>query len=109
VIIALAHPATIERIDVDTAFFKGNCPDRCSMHAAFVPEDARGRGGGNVASLVTQSMFWQVLMPDQKLIKDTKHSFESDQLTSLGVVTHIRFNIIPDGGVSRLRVWGRLQ
>jgi allantoicase len=23
-------------------------------------------------------------------------------------VTHVRFNIIPDGGVSRLRLWGEI-
>ncbi|WP_423221422.1 hypothetical protein, partial [Burkholderia contaminans] len=23
-----------------------------------------------------------------------------------GPVTHVRFNIFPDGGVSRLRLWG---
>ena len=27
---------------------------------------------------------------------------------ALGPITHIRFNIFPDGGVSRLRLWGRL-
>jgi allantoicase len=29
-------------------------------------------------------------------------------VVSLGPVTHVRFNIIPDGGVSRLRLWGTL-
>ncbi|TXG95874.1 MAG: hypothetical protein E6R15_05820, partial [Zoogloea sp.] len=24
-----------------------------------------------------------------------------------GTITHVRFNIFPDGGVSRLRLWGR--
>ena len=28
-------------------------------------------------------------------------------ITALGVISHVRFNIHPDGGVSRLRLWGR--
>jgi allantoicase len=30
-------------------------------------------------------------------------------LAALGAVTHVRFNIIPDGGVSRLRLFGTLE
>ena len=50
-IVALAHPGVIRKIDVDTAFFKGNYPDRCSLQAAYV-------AGGTDESLITQSMFW---------------------------------------------------
>lgn len=35
---------------------------------------------------------------------DSIHAF--DPLAALGPVTHVRFNIFPDGGVSRLRLWG---
>jgi allantoicase len=38
---------------------------------------------------------------------DKQHFFESE-LEALGLITHVRFNIIPDGGVSRLRLWGTL-
>ncbi|MES2071278.1 MAG: hypothetical protein V4488_13075, partial [Pseudomonadota bacterium] len=31
-----------------------------------------------------------------------------EQISKLGPVTHIRFNMFPDGGVSRLRLWSRL-
>jgi allantoicase len=34
------------------------------------------------------------------------HAFASE-LASLGTVTHVRLNIFPDGGISRLRLWGR--
>jgi allantoicase len=46
------------------------------------------------------------LLPQQKLEMDTQHSF-SDELISLGVVSHVRLSIFPDGGVSRLRIFGR--
>jgi allantoicase len=50
-------------------------------------------------------MFWKELLPQQKLGPDAEHSFR-DELASLGPVTHVRFNIFPDGGVSRLRLFG---
>ncbi|CAB3655992.1 allantoicase [Trinickia soli] len=100
-IIALARPGTIKKIEVDTAFFKGNYPDRCSIQAAYVK-------GGTDSSLVTQAMFWPTLLDEQKLQMDKQHFFEA-QLAAIGPVTHLRLNIIPDGGVSRLRAWGVLE
>ncbi len=99
-IIALGHPGRIVRVEVDTAHHKGNYPDRCSLQAALVKV-------GTDFSLVTQSMFWPTLMGEQKLQMDQRHFFE-DEIQDLGVVSHIRVNIIPDGGISRLRAYGRL-
>lgn len=98
-ILALGHPGTIERIVVDTAHFKGNYPDRCSLQGARVED-------GDTGSLVTESMFWPLLLPEQPLDADREQVFE-DALERLGPVSHVRFNIHPDGGVSRLRLWGR--
>jgi allantoicase len=99
-IIALARPGTITKVEVDTAFFKGNYPDRCSIQAAYVT-------GGTDSSLITQAMFWPTLLGEQKLQMDKQHRFEAE-LAAIGPVTHLRLNIIPDGGVSRLRAWGVL-
>ncbi len=98
-VIALGTPGTIEKVEVDTAFYKGNYPDRCSIQAAFVE-------GGTDQSVTTQAMFWPLLLPEQKLQMDAVHTFEKE-LAALGPVTHVRLNIFPDGGVSRLRLWGR--
>lgn len=98
-IIALAAPALIERVEVDTAHFKGNYPDACSLQATCIAQGTR-------QSLITQSMFWPELMAPQKLSMDAVHSFK--QLDCPGAVTHVRFNIYPDGGVSRLRLFGKL-
>lgn len=99
-IVALAQPGMIRKIEVDTAHFKGNYPHRCSLRAA----DVRG-GGGNEDFLITQAMFWPILLPEQKLQMDQQHFFEREILP-LGTVTYACFNIFPDGGVSRLRLWG---
>ncbi|SMF99230.1 allantoicase [Burkholderia singularis] len=99
-IVALARPGVIRRVEIDTAHFKGNFPDRCSLQAASVV-------GGTDASLVTQAMFWPALLDEQPLKMDSIHTFDT-QLAALGSVTHVRLNIHPDGGVSRLRIWGEL-
>lgn len=98
-IIALAKPGLVDAIEVDTAHFKGNFPDRCSIQAAMVR-------GGTPESLVTQSMFWPTLLPEQKLEMDLQHLF-LDEIAPHGAISHVRFNIFPDGGVSRLRLRGR--
>jgi allantoicase len=99
-IIKLGHSGKIAKIVVDTAHFKGNYPDRCSVQAAL----AAGVSGG---ALIAQSMFWPALLSEQKLSADAIHEFT--QLNDLGAVSHIRLNIIPDGGVSRIRVLGYPQ
>ncbi|MCB1755055.1 MAG: allantoicase [Gammaproteobacteria bacterium] len=99
-ILALGHAGKVTSIEVDTAHFKGNYPDRCSIQAAFVK-------AGTDESLVTQSMFWKELLPPQKLEMDAVHVFE-DEVLDIGAITHIRLNIIPDGGVSRLRLFGTI-
>jgi allantoicase len=38
----------------------------------------------------------------------TRHFYE-DELKDAGAATHVRFNIYPDGGVSRLRLKGSLS
>lgn len=98
-LIALGRAGVIERVEIDTAHFKGNFPDRCSIQAARVD-------GGSAESLVTQAMFWPELLPEQPMRADAIHVFQAE-LRALGPVSHVRFNMIPDGGVSRLRLWGR--
>lgn len=97
-ILALGHPGQVSRILVDTAHFKGNFPDCCSIQAALVQ-------GGTEESLTTQSMFWRTLLPEQKLRMDSEHLFERE-IANLGPITHVRLNIIPDGGISRIRLFG---
>lgn len=98
-VLQLGHPGVIEQVEVDTAHFKGNYPDRLSIQAARVT-------WGTDQSIVTQSMFWDTLLPEQKLEADSIHSCQVHE-PGFGPVTHVRVNIIPDGGVSRIRLWGR--
>ena len=99
-ILKLAHEGAIEEILIDTAFFKGNYPDRCNLQAANISE-------ADDQLLVSQSGEWDVLLPEQKLQMDQEHIFKSE-INDIGPITHIRLNIIPDGGISRLRLFGKI-
>ena len=98
VILALGSPGVAEEIEIDTAHFKGNFPDSCDIQAAYVR-------GGSPEQIATQSLFWKTLLPNQKLSADSIHKFSVDP--EFGPITHVKLNIHPDGGVSRLRVFGK--
>ena len=49
---------------------------------------------------------WQPLLPEAKLEMDKQHEF-STELVPLGAVSHVRMSIFPDGGISRLRLFGQ--
>ena len=102
IIVALGARGVLTAAELDTAHYKGNYPDRFSLLAADL-----GTGAGALAeSIVAASMFWPELLAPQKLEADSIHRF--DTLNALGPVTHVRLNIFPDGGVSRLRLFGKL-
>ncbi|MCY4051535.1 MAG: allantoicase [Gammaproteobacteria bacterium] len=96
VLISLARAGTIRKVIVDTAHFKGNYPESCSI---------QGMNKQNVVidTLERRSEDWPVLLPRVKLQADTEHQF-TKEIIQLGPITHVRLNIYPDGGVSRLRL-----
>ena len=94
-IIKLGAPGAIRRIEVDTAHFKGNFPDSCSVDAIHIPDGSDP--GANA--------IWRTLLPQSKLRANALHAFRKE-IASTEPASHIRFNIYPDGGVSRLRIWG---
>lgn len=101
IIVKLGAPGLVEKIEVDTCHYKGNYPDRCSLQAALVT-------AGPDSAVVTEAMFWPELMSEQKLEMDRIHTFNSDVIRKLGAISHVKLNIFPDGGVSRLRIFGWL-
>ena len=100
VILQLATPGTIERIEGDTAHFKGNFPDACSIDACLIEDEVP------LHFVTSRSLNWTPLLTPQKLQADHVHLFESLEVTGQ-TFSHIRLNIFPDGGISRLRIWGQ--
>ena len=90
-IVRLGVPGIVRGVVVDTSFFRGNYPDRCSVEGAVVEEDD-----------VTGAE-WFDLLPETALEGDATNRFD---VASPLRVSHVRLNIVPDGGVARLRVHG---
>ncbi len=96
-VIKLGNTGNIKRVEVDTLYFKGNYPESCLIEAGNISGDT------NLEKIV-----WQELLPNSKLQAHTRHVFVND-IKDCGTVTHVRFKIFPDGGVSRLRLFGRIS
>ena len=97
VIIKLGAVGHIQRVEVDTSWFKGNFPDSCSLESCNAAE----------GSIDDPAFAWHPLLPQTKLQAHTRHFFAAE-LDEVGPASHVRFNIFPDGGVSRLRLYGTL-
>jgi allantoicase len=97
VVIRLGSRGIVSRIEVDTRHFRGNAPGTCSLDACSLAEETP-------AALAAAG--WQQLLPAVALQADVRHVFD-DALRLTGTVSHVRFNIFPDGGVGRLRLFGR--
>ena len=95
VIIRLAHKGIIDRIKVDTHHFKGNYPESCMIEVCFSSDD-------NIMNAT-----WRTILPRVKLSADKEHVYENELLDT-GICTHARLSIFPDGGISRLRLFGRI-
>lgn len=95
VIVKLATKGKIEKALVDTCHFKGNYPDSCSIEACNATDDAK---------VINDEVSWQTILAPQKLSADAEHEFA---ISDNNTFTHVRLNIFPDGGVSRLRLFGK--
>ncbi len=89
-VVRLGAAGTVRRVEVDTRHFKGNAPGACSLEGC---RNARMEQ-------------WIALMTRTPLQAHRRNVFE-DEIRAIGDVTHVRLNIYPDGGVGRLRLFGR--
>ncbi|GAA3293554.1 allantoicase [Streptomyces cinereospinus] len=84
----LVERSEIRAIEIDTAYLKGNS-------AGWASVSVRDGGGGE----------WTEVLPRTRLQPDTDHRFV---LPAPATGTHARVDIFPDGGISRLRLFGSL-
>lgn len=99
-VIKLATKGEIRRLEVDTSHFKGNYPESCALEACQAESEVAG-----ISAI--SSLSWKEILPRTRLQAHTRHFYE-EEIKSPGAVTHVRFNIYPDGGVSRLRIYGMI-
>jgi len=86
VTIRLGMAGVLRQIDVDTSHFKGNYPESCSLE---VSDGA--------------SHPWREALARTPLRANSVHRLQIAEAVSASAV---RFNIFPDGGVARLRIYG---
>ena len=101
VIVRLAHKGEVEKILVDTCHFKGNYPDTCSIEGCDIVYKDENK-------LDSDAIQWTTILPQNKLSADHEHFFQ-DEIVSKGPFTHVRLSIFPDGGISRMRLWGMIK
>jgi allantoicase len=84
----LAGAGLIHHAEVDTSYFVGNAPGWVKLSAA----DGTGTA-------------WRDLMSRTRVQPDTRHRF---LINSAEPATRVRLDALPDGGLSRLRLYGSL-
>ncbi|MGW6347437.1 allantoicase, partial [Streptomyces sp. NPDC055080] len=87
---ALAAQAEIRAVEIDTAYLKGNSAGWASLS---VQDGDDGDGE------------WTEILPRTRLQPDTNHRFVLERAVR---GSRVRIDIFPDGGISRLRLFGSL-
>src|SRR3954462_10927285 len=96
-VIQLGLRGIIKQVDIDTNHFLGNLPPFASLDVVCLtsafPSDASA----------IEAVSWSPILAKSPLNPGSQNLFAiaSDQSW-----THVRLNIIPDGGVARLRIYG---
>ncbi|KAF7726029.1 Allantoicase [Apophysomyces ossiformis] len=96
-ILKLGFPGSISCLDIDTQFFTQDQPFAVSAEATFCPD-------GNVQD---PQMEWTEILPQNEILPDNHNVFVLPK--SEKTYSHVRINNIPDGGISRLRILGRVS
>jgi len=92
----------INKLEIDTHHFKGNYPDCCTIQTANILKNF------STNSIIKSSAKWKVVLNKAKLKANKKHVFKNIQM-SKNKVNFLKINIYPDGGISRIRAFGRFS
>lgn len=87
--LAFAGLATVQGVEVDTTYYKGNAPD------SFSVDGRRNRDSQGEPK-------WTPILSQTAGAQDTPHAFRVSDCD----FEEVKLNIYPDGGVSRFRVFG---
>ena len=111
-----ADNSGVERIIIDTRHFKGNFPESVSIDATCchdVSDDVVCASASASADNIVcnnSKVKWFPLLKRTSLTADAEHEFLRDQgkmiVNGYRGVTHVRVSIYPDGGLSRVRIYG---
>jgi allantoicase len=97
IVVRLATRGTLSVVEVDTNHYKGNFPERCWLDGIDWPD-------AEITDLIGAPR-WTAMLQPTRLEADCRHFFRREILPH-EPVSHVRLSVFPDGGVSRLRLWG---
>jgi len=99
-IVKLAAQGSVEKVVVDTCHFKGNFPDTFKLEGINTSSDDFNHANSQ--------QDWQTIIPQTKLYAHREHLFINEIVTDKQqLFTHVKLSIYPDGGISRMRVFGK--
>ncbi|HZC27144.1 MAG TPA: hypothetical protein VE287_08965, partial [Actinopolymorphaceae bacterium] len=101
VVVRLAGRGEVGVVELDTTHFVGNAPGAAALRGL----DGGPAELGDRLQGLDAPRAWADLLPLTRLQPDTPHRFV---LPPGPPVTHVRLDIHPDGGLSRLRCFGTL-
>ena len=101
----------ISRIIVDTRHFKGNFPESVKIDGCCASSSINDLSDEQVCASAGDTkdddVQWFPLLPRVAMVPDAEHEFRADTITNTNRrVTHVRVSIYPDGGLSRVRIYG---
>jgi len=95
--LGFAQAGLVEGIELDFRHLAGNHPESISIDACMLPFLTP------VNRFTVDRFLWTQILPPTPVEPDAINRFE---INSTYRYTHLRFNLHPDGGIARLRVWG---
>ena len=99
-IVKLATQGNVEKVVVDTCHFKGNFPDTFTLEGINTSSDDFNDANAELD--------WQPIIPQTTLYAHREHLFINEIVADrLQQFTHVKLSIYPDGGISRMRVFGK--
>tara|TARA_B100001121_G_scaffold305737_1_gene323859 strand:+ start:530 stop:1516 length:987 start_codon:yes stop_codon:yes gene_type:complete len=101
IIIKFGSPGIIDRLEIDTHHFKGNYPDSITVQSELVTNKPK------LKRILSESKNWKLVLGKTKLKPHRKHTFKTNAINK-NKVNCLRINIYPDGGISRIRAFGKV-
>jgi len=101
IIIKFGMSGIINKLEIDTHHFKGNYPDSFTVQSALVPSKIKSK------KIISSSKKWKFFLGKTKLNPHKKHIYKSNRFIK-NKVNCLRINIFPDGGISRVRAFGKV-
>jgi len=99
-IIKFGRTGIINKLEIDTHHFKGNYPDSCTIQTTCILKKISN------SSVIRNSTRWKTILNKVKLKANKKHIFVNNKMKK-NKVNYLRINIYPDGGISRIRTFGK--